>query len=78
MRMVAFLVAGSVKWFNDADGYGYIASDDGGPDLFVHRAGIKGGWRPAMLAQGARVEFDRRETRLGPKAINVVLARAAA
>ena len=61
---------GTVKWFNDGKGYGFIAPDDGSKDLFVHHSNITGdGYK--SLAEGARVEFDERAGTKGPEAINV-------
>jgi CspA family cold shock protein len=58
-----------VKWFNDAKGYGFIASDDG-RELFVHFADIAGdGFR--TLTQGQAVEFDERQVPQGWRAFNV-------
>ncbi len=63
------MASGTVKWFNNASGYGYIVPDEGGRDLFVHRASIGG---EATVTEGERVEFDSREGGMGPQAINVV------
>ncbi len=64
------MASGTVKWFNDAKGYGFITPDEGGKDLFVHHSNIAGnGFR--TLAEGASVEFERREGAKGPEAINV-------
>jgi CspA family cold shock protein len=61
---------GTVKWFSDARGYGFIAPDEAGPELFVHYTGIADhGFK--TLVEGARVEFEVREGRKGPEAFNV-------
>jgi cold shock protein len=68
------LANGTVRWFNDPCGYGYIASDEGGKDLFVHRgsiAGIARNWRERTLAEGDRVKFELREGGMMPEAIGV-------
>ena len=65
------MATGTVKWFNDAKGYGFIAPDGGGKDVFVHFSAIGGdGFR--TLAEGAKVEFEAREGQKGPEAFNVV------
>lgn len=62
---------GTVKWFNDSKGFGFIAPEDGSKDCFVHHSAIQGtGFK--TLAEGARVEFDRVEGQKGPAAENVV------
>jgi cold shock protein len=62
---------GIVKWFNDSKGYGFIAPESGGKDLFVHHSNIAGeGFK--SLVEGARVEFEEREGSKGPEATNVV------
>ena len=66
------MAMGTVKWFNEASGYGYIAADGGGKDLFVHRGSIVGDWRTTTLTEGCSVEFDRREGGFGPEAISVL------
>jgi cold shock protein len=63
---------GTVKWFNDAKGYGFIAPEEGSKDLFVHHSSIAGdGFK--TLAEGARVEYEQREGDKGPEATNVTL-----
>jgi len=61
---------GTVKWFNDAKGYGFITSEDG-TDVFVHHTSIQGnGFK--SLAEGEAVSFDVEKGPKGPKAVNVV------
>ena len=61
---------GTVKWFNDAKGYGFITPDEGTKDLFVHHSNIAGdGFK--SLQENARVEYEEREGQKGPEAINV-------
>jgi len=62
---------GSVKWFNDSKGYGFLTRDDGEKDVFVHHSAIQGeGFR--SLAEGQRVEFDVVQGDKGPAAENVI------
>ncbi len=60
---------GTVKWFNDEKGYGFIARDDGA-DLFVHFSAIAGSGR-RTLAEGQRVQFAVGEGQKGPRAEDV-------
>ena len=61
---------GTVKWFSDDKGFGFITPDDSGKDLFVHHQGIIGdGYR--SLAEGAKVQYDSEAGDKGPKAVNV-------
>jgi CspA family cold shock protein len=61
---------GTVKWFNDDKGFGFITPDDGGQDLFVHQSAIVGeGFR--SLSEGAKVQFESEEGEKGPRAVNV-------
>jgi CspA family cold shock protein len=65
------MATGTVKWFNDAKGYGFIAPEDGSKDVFVHFSNIAGeGFK--SLTEGAKVEFEVREGEKGPEALNVV------
>jgi cold shock protein len=62
---------GTVKWFNDQKGFGFITPESGTKDCFVHHSSIQGaGFK--SLADGDRVEFDMIEEPKGPKATNVV------
>lgn len=66
------MASGTVKWFNEENGYGYIAPDTGGSDLFVHRGSILGDWRTRTLLEGTRVGFEVREGGMSPEAVNVL------
>ena len=61
---------GTVKWFNAEKGYGFIAVDGGGPDVFVHYSAIQSsGYR--SLDEAQRVEFEVTQGQKGPQAANV-------
>ena len=62
---------GTVKWFNEAKGYGFIAPDDGSKDLFAHFREIQGGDGYRTLAENARVQFDVTQGAKGPQAANI-------
>jgi CspA family cold shock protein len=69
------MATGTVKWFNDSKGFGFITPADGGADLFVHHTGIAGsGFK--SLSEGAKVEFEATQGPKGPQATNVVEIRA--
>jgi CspA family cold shock protein len=64
---------GTVKWFDEAKGYGFISPEDGSKDVFVHHTGIAGsGFK--TLAEGQRVTFDVQQGPKGPAATNVQAA----
>lgn len=65
------MATGTVKWFNNSKGYGFITLDDGQKDCFVHHSAIKGeGFK--SLNEGDRVQFDVVQGKKGPAAENVV------
>ena len=69
------MASGTVKWFNDSKGYGFITPDEGSKDLFVHFSNIAGeGFK--TLTEGTRVEYDEREGQKGPEATNVAIVGA--
>lgn len=64
------MATGTVKWFNDSKGFGFITQDDGSADVFVHFSSIQGnGFR--SLAEGQRVTFDVQQGAKGLQASNV-------
>ncbi len=64
-------ITGTVKWFNNSKGYGFIEQEDG-PDVFIHYSAITGeGYR--SLNEGQQVEFDVEDGPKGPQAANVTL-----
>ncbi len=69
------MATGTVKWFNDDKGYGFITPDDGGKDLFVQHPAILGeGFK--SLAENAKVKYEAEQGDKGPQAKNVTLASA--
>lgn len=64
------MATGTVKWFNDSKGYGFISPDDGTEDVFVHFSSIAGtGFK--TLAEGAKVEYEVEQGQKGLQATNV-------
>lgn len=64
------MAKGTVKWFNDSKGFGFIEQEDGGADVFVHHSAIQSdGYR--SLAEGSKVEYDINRDPKGLRAINV-------
>ncbi|HYM91066.1 MAG TPA: cold-shock protein [bacterium] len=63
-------VKGTVKWFNESRGFGFIAVEGGGKDVFVHHSAIKGPGRPS-LREGQQVEFEIVQEARGGRAVNV-------
>ena len=64
------MATGTVKWFNGEKGFGFIAPDDNGPDVFVHFSAIQGnGYK--SLDENQKVEFETTQGQKGPQAANV-------
>jgi cold shock protein len=61
---------GTVKWFSDQKGFGFITPDDGSKDLFVHQSAVAGDGY-GTLAEGSKVSFDEEPSDKGPRAANV-------
>lgn len=64
------MATGTVKWFNSEKGFGFIAPDDGGPDLFAHYSAITGGGYRS-LEDGQKVEFEVTQGQKGPQASEI-------
>ncbi len=64
------MATGTVKWFNDAKGFGFITPQDGSKDLFVHHSAIQGsGFK--SLSEGQQVQFEVEQGQKGPSAVKV-------
>jgi CspA family cold shock protein len=61
-------MTGTIKWFNDSKGYGFITPDEGGKDVFAHHSALQG---VRSVAEGQQVEFDVKDGKKGPEAENV-------
>ena len=69
------MATGTVKWFNDAKGFGFITPEEGGKDLFVHFSNVVGdGFK--SLPEGAKVQYDAAQGEKGPEAKTVTLVSA--
>ncbi len=67
----SYVNSGTVKWFNDKKGYGFITPDEGGDDLFIHHSNIvMEGFK--TLRDGQRVEYEAGQGKKGPEATKVV------
>jgi cold shock protein len=69
------MAAGTVKWFSDAKGFGFITPDEGGEDLFIHHSNIAGGGYKSLV-EGSKVVFEQREGSKGVEAYDVSRAPA--
>lgn len=71
--MAATSQTGTVKWFNESKGYGFITPDGGGKDLFAHHSEIRGAEGVRTLAENARVQFVVTQGAKGPQASDISL-----
>jgi CspA family cold shock protein len=69
------MATGTVKWFNDEKGFGFITPDTGGKDLFVHHSAIQGQHGRRTLEEGQRVEYAAEDTDKGQRAVDVTVVR---
>ena len=65
------MATGTVKWFNDEKGYGFIAPEDGSQDVFAHYSAIESKADRKTLYEDQRVEFDTEEGKKGLQAVNI-------
>jgi CspA family cold shock protein len=69
-KVEELMATGTVKWFNDDKGFGFLTPDDAGKDLFVHHSAIAGdGFK--SLTEGSKVSFEAEAGDKGPRAVNV-------
>ena len=67
----SYVDSGTVKWFNDKKGYGFITPDEGGDDLFIHHSNVEmEGFK--TLSDGQKVEYEAGEGKKGPEATKVI------
>ena len=67
------MITGTVKWFNESKGYGFITPQDGSKDVFVHYSAIQGGGFKSLV-EGQKVTFDVEQGAKGPSAVRVQAA----